>query len=64
MNSGFIEVKARGGPYDCYIFHDVDMLLEDDRNMYTCSKSIRHLAAFILKYKYWLVDSCCCCTFS
>jgi len=51
MNAGFTEVKRRG-QFDCYIFHDVDMLAEDDRNMYTCSKSPRHLGVYIKKYRY------------
>jgi len=50
-NVGFIEAKKRG-PFDCYIFHDVDMLVEDDRGMYTCSTSPRHLGAYIQKYRY------------
>jgi len=51
MNAAFIEARRRGS-FDCYLFHDVDMILEDDRNMYTCSRSPRHLGAFILKYNY------------
>ena len=51
MNSAFVEIGARG-PFDCYIFHDVDMLPEDDRNIYACAKTPRHLGAYIKKYDY------------
>ncbi|TMS38239.1 hypothetical protein L596_005006 [Steinernema carpocapsae] len=38
MNVGFVEARKL---YDwqCYIFHDVDLIPENDKNMYTCMVS-------------------------
>lgn len=42
-NIGFSEA-SKIADYDCYIFNDVDTLMEDDRNMYLCNKrAVRHL---------------------
>ena len=51
MNSGFLEVKKLF-QFDCVIFHDVDMIPEDDRNFYSCVKSPRHLGAYVSKWDY------------
>ena len=54
MNAGFAEA-TRMKSYDCVIFHDVDMLPEDDRNFYKCvGNSPLHLGAFIDKFNYGL----------
>ncbi|XP_050428592.1 beta-1,4-N-acetylgalactosaminyltransferase bre-4-like [Adelges cooleyi] len=42
------------GLYGCYIFHDVDMLPEDDRNMYSCSEFPKHLSVAVNEFKYQL----------
>ncbi|XP_057367838.1 beta-1,4-N-acetylgalactosaminyltransferase bre-4-like [Daphnia carinata] len=34
-NIGFVEAKRRE-EFECFIFHDVDILPEDDRNLYSC----------------------------
>ena len=40
-------------PFDCVCFHDVDLLPEDDRIMYTCPmQRARHLSVAIDKYRY------------
>ena len=53
MNIGF---KEAGRLYDnqCYIFHDVDLLPEDDRNLYSCPSQPRHMSAGVdtMSYKY------------
>ena len=35
MNVGYEESKNYDD-FDCLVFHDVDLLPEDDRNQYTC----------------------------
>ena len=53
MNIGF---KEAGKLYDnqCYIFHDVDLLPEDDRNLYSCPNQPRHMSAAVdtMSYRY------------
>jgi hypothetical protein len=51
FNIGYLESR-RLGQFDCYIFHDVDLLPEDDRNLYTCSTSPRHLSVAVDKFQY------------
>ena len=36
------------------MFHDVDLLPEDDRNLYTCPAQPRHMSVAIDKLKYKL----------
>ncbi|CAL4111534.1 unnamed protein product, partial [Meganyctiphanes norvegica] len=51
LNLGYLEAKKEG-PWDCFAFHDVDMLPEDDRNLYHCSLQPRHLAVATSAHKY------------
>ena len=45
MNAAFSELmKSFPNKFDCVIFHDVDMILENDKNLHTCSKMPRHLS--------------------
>jgi hypothetical protein len=53
MNIGFLESRKQYD-YQCFIFHDVDLIPEDDRNLYTCSEQPRHMAVAINKFKYKL----------
>lgn len=42
--------------WDCLIFHDVDHLMENDRNYYGCTDMPRHFAVKLDKYYYmWVV---------
>ncbi|XP_037804551.1 uncharacterized protein LOC119598910 [Penaeus monodon] len=52
MNAGFMEAWQRGDA-NCFVFHDVDLLPEDDRNMYSCPPQPRHLSVGVdtLGYK-------------
>ncbi|CAI2733605.1 unnamed protein product [Schistosoma spindalis] len=54
LNAGFIE-SHRVADFDCFIFHDVDLLPEDDRNIYRCSEQPRHLSVLIDQYNYRLI---------
>jgi len=42
MNIGYLEVR-RLGRYDCFIYHDVDLIPEDLTNSYECTDHPRHL---------------------
>ncbi|XP_072394471.1 beta-1,4-N-acetylgalactosaminyltransferase bre-4-like [Diabrotica undecimpunctata] len=53
MNIGFDEaLKTR--KFDCFIFHDIDLLPEDDRNLYTCPEQPRHMSVAVDIFKYKL----------
>jgi hypothetical protein len=39
MNVGFVEANKFYN-WQCYIFHDVDLLPEDDRNVYACPNQV------------------------
>ena len=43
MNVGFQEAMQDRN-WTCVIFHDVDLLSEDDRNLYTCPDQPRYLS--------------------
>jgi beta-1,4-galactosyltransferase 3 len=53
MNVGFIEALKLYN-WQCFVFHDVDLLPEDDRNLYTCPEQPRHMSVLIDKFKYQL----------
>uniref|UniRef100_A0A914VD94 Beta-1,4-N-acetylgalactosaminyltransferase n=1 Tax=Plectus sambesii TaxID=2011161 RepID=A0A914VD94_9BILA len=54
MNVGF-DVARRFTNWTCYIFHDVDLIPEDSRNLYTCSEEQpRHLSVAVDKFRYRL----------
>ena len=52
MNAAFLEALKIDQNFQCFIFHDVDLILEDDRNMYTCPQFPRHMSVAIDKFKY------------
>ena len=51
MNAGFLEVLSLG-TWDCVLFHDVDLIPEDDRNMYSCPPQPRHLSVAVDELNY------------
>jgi len=53
MNVGAAEA-VKQHDYMCYIFHDVDLLPEDDRNLYTCPIQPRHMSVSIDSFLYRL----------
>ena len=53
MNIGFVEAM-KDHNWTCAIFHDVDLLPEDDRNLYSCPDQPRHLSVAVDKFKYRL----------
>ncbi|XP_040189877.1 beta-1,4-galactosyltransferase 3-like isoform X2 [Rana temporaria] len=53
MNVGFKEAM-RDEAWDCLFFHDVDLIPEDDRNLYTCDGFPKHASVAIDKFNYTL----------
>jgi hypothetical protein len=53
MNIGFKEAIFHG-LFECFIFHDVDLLPEDDRNIYSCPEDgkPRHMSFLMDIYDY------------
>lgn len=46
MNVGFVEA-LKMNDWDCFIFHDIDLLPMDDRNLYTCPDQPRHMSVAV-----------------
>jgi len=55
MNAGFLEASTEA-EFDCFVFHDVDLIPEDDRNMYVCSVVPRHVGSHLAHWDYRCVD--------
>ncbi|XP_013110350.2 beta-1,4-N-acetylgalactosaminyltransferase bre-4 isoform X1 [Stomoxys calcitrans] len=53
MNIGFLEAMKLF-KWDCFIFHDVDLLPLDNRNLYNCPRQPRHMSVAIDKFNYKL----------
>ena len=51
MNIAFVEA-LKLFPYQCFVFHDVDLVPEDDRNMYSCPVQPRHMSVAIDEMGY------------
>jgi hypothetical protein len=54
MNGCFKEILKLEPNTRCFVMHDVDLLLIDDRNMYTCPIYPRHLSVSIDKFQFYL----------
>lgn len=54
FNIGFKESLGYNN-YQCFIFHDVDLLPENDRNLYGCPSSPRHMCPAVDKFSYKLL---------
>ncbi|XP_050499794.1 beta-1,4-N-acetylgalactosaminyltransferase bre-4 [Diabrotica virgifera virgifera] len=52
MNIGFEQAMSMD-QFDCFIFHDVDLLPENNRNLYMCGSVPRHMsvAVDVLRYR-------------
>ena len=53
MNIGFVEAMKRHD-YQCTVFHDVDLIPENDLTIYSCSEQPRHLSSAVDKFGYKL----------
>ena len=43
FNIGFLEAMKIEG-WSCFVFHDVDLLPENDLNIYDCAEMPRHMS--------------------
>ena len=55
MNIGTSEAMKLDN-FDCFIYHDVDLIPENDYNVYECHSDPRHLSPAVdeLRYKFVL----------
>ncbi|XP_052260598.1 beta-1,4-N-acetylgalactosaminyltransferase bre-4-like isoform X2 [Dreissena polymorpha] len=53
MNAGFFEAFGRS-LFDCYIFHDVDLVPETDMSVYTCEEWPKHISVAVDTFNYRL----------
>lgn len=51
MNVGYVEAQ-KVYPWECFVFHDVDIIPEDDRNLYYCPVTPRHMSVAIDVHNY------------
>lgn len=51
MNAGVREA-LKENEYHCFVFHDVDLIPEDDRNLYSCPFAPRHMSVAVDKFNY------------
>merc|ERR550532_1770504 len=51
LNIGVIEA-LKYQKFDCFVFQDVDLLPENDKNIYYCNDNARHLASAIDEMRY------------
>ncbi|XP_026736023.1 beta-1,4-N-acetylgalactosaminyltransferase bre-4-like [Trichoplusia ni] len=55
MNVGFVESqKLVAEGWQCFVFHDIDLLPLDTRNLYSCPRQPRHMSASIDKLHFKL----------
>ncbi|CAF0715049.1 unnamed protein product [Brachionus calyciflorus] len=54
MNIGFAYALADDPTWKCFVFHDVDLLPEDERNIYSCPESPRHMSSAVSTLHYKL----------
>ena len=55
MNAAFIYASNQYD-FQCFVFHDVDLIPEDDRNMYSCPILPRHMSVAVDELNYRFVD--------
>jgi len=54
LNIGFIQSIIDYKNWDCFIFHDVDLVPENDKMLYTCPELPRHMSVAVDKFRYQL----------
>uniref|UniRef100_A0A2M4AT26 Putative glucosylceramide beta-14-galactosyltransferase n=1 Tax=Anopheles triannulatus TaxID=58253 RepID=A0A2M4AT26_9DIPT len=53
MNIGFTEAMKQRN-WECLVFHDIDLLPMDDRNLYTCPDQPRHMSVAVDTFNFKL----------
>lgn len=53
LNIGF-NVSQTMSKHDCYVFHDVDLIPMNEKNLYRCTATPKHLGSANSKYSYKL----------
>lgn len=56
LNVGVLE-SLKVYDYQCFIFHDVDLLPENDYNMYSCPENPRHMSVSVDRMGYKSVNT-------
>ncbi|XP_013140807.1 PREDICTED: beta-1,4-N-acetylgalactosaminyltransferase bre-4-like [Papilio polytes] len=57
MNVGFVESQNRKpGGWQCFVFHDIDLLPLDERNLYYCPEYPLHMSVLIDKHDFKVSD--------
>ena len=54
FNVGYVEALKDFPYWDCFIFHDVDHIPEDDRNLYQCAEGPRLMTMSVDRWNYTL----------
>ncbi|ESN91114.1 hypothetical protein HELRODRAFT_90454 [Helobdella robusta] len=54
LNVGVVEA-LKDQPFDCFVFHDVDLLPEDDRNIYHCNENVHHPISALDEMRYHIM---------
>ena len=53
LNIGFVESLKNNPKWNCFIFHDIDLLPENDSNLYQCNAQVpKQMAISISNYNY------------
>lgn len=52
MNVGYQFISKLPAKYKCFIFHDVDLVPEDGRNMYNCGVMPKHMSPAVDTLQY------------
>jgi hypothetical protein len=52
MNIAFVTALQREPATACFVFHDVDLIPENDYNLYTCPTMPRHMSVAIDEMNY------------
>ena len=52
MNIGFVEASKQNSKWNCFVFHDVDLIPQNEQNLYSCSNTPKHMSSAVDYFKY------------